>query len=156
LDYVWIRNKVVSPSEAILNVAVVLKSQDSVLDYDIAVLIDNKEVVRHSVASSVVYFDVPIKNPKYWWPRNVGTPNVYNFKFKLLDKKGNEIDEFNQVYGIRTTELNTTDGAFQFIINGHPVYAKGANYVPPDMFYPRFINKAFKAGYTLQQYMQTI
>ena len=28
-------------------------------------------------------------------------------------------------------------GAFTFMVNGRPVFAKGANMVPPDMFLPR-------------------
>jgi len=30
------------------------------------------------------------------------------------------------------------------MVNGYMVYCKGANYVPPDMFYPRLSNPAFK------------
>lgn len=32
------------------------------------------------------------------------------------------------------------------IVNGYPIYAKGANYVPLDMFYPRLTNKNYKPG----------
>lgn len=157
LDYVWIRNKVLTPEEATLNVAVVLTSQQKHFDNQIAIEVDGSLFGTWNITEEVDYHDITIKQPKYWWPRNVGNPNVYNITIKLLDKQGLQvIDVLHQIYGIRTVELNTTDGGFQFIVNGHPVYAKGANYVPPDMFHPRFTNPAFKPGFSLEQYMDTI
>lgn len=35
-------------------------------------------------------------------------------------------------------------------MNGYPVYAKGANYVPADMFYPRLTNPRYKAANTIE------
>jgi len=46
-------------------------------------------------------------------------------------------------YGIRTVKLDQTGPNFQLMINGHPIYCKGANYVPPDMMYSRLINSDF-------------
>lgn len=155
-DYVWIRNKVLDKEQATLNVAVVLTSLKNDYAYDVEVEVDGAKKGTLKMTSEIDYLDVKIDQPKYWWPRNIGNPNVYNFKFRLLDAKGREIDTVNQIYGIRTVELNTTGGGFQFIVNGHPVYGKGANYVPPDMFHPRFANPAFKPGFSLQQYMDTI
>ena len=39
------------------------------------------------------------------------------------------------------------------LINGSPVYAKGSNYVPLDMLYPRTTNKYFQNNntYTIQK-----
>lgn len=48
------------------------------------------------------------------------------------------------VYGIRTAKLNDEGAKFQIVVNGHPIYCKGANYVPPDMMYPRIINLDFQ------------
>ena len=46
--------------------------------------------------------------------------------------------------------MNKKDKKFEVIVNGYPVYCKGANYVPPDMFYPRLENPAFKAENTIE------
>ncbi len=40
---------------------------------------------------------------------------------------------------------------FKIVINGYPIYGKGANYVPPDMMYPRLINKDFQSRNTFQK-----
>ena len=52
-------------------------------------------------------------------------------------------------YGIRTVELDQENNKFTVIINGYKVYCKGANYVPPDMLYPRLTNKDYKSGNTI-------
>lgn len=60
-----------------------------------------------------------------------------------------KIDERSIPFGIRTVSLDQTDKAFKVMVNGYPVYSKGANYVPLDMFYPRLENKAYKPGNTI-------
>ena len=37
------------------------------------------------------------------------------------------------------------------MVNGYPIDAKGANYVPMDIFYPRLTNKNYKAANTIEQ-----
>jgi beta-mannosidase len=67
----------------------------------------------------------------------------------------NEIVDFRKVpYGIRSVKLDTTDNSFTVVINGYPIYAKGANYVPMDMFYPRLTNKNYKSPYSHEQLLQ--
>ena len=40
------------------------------------------------------------------------------------------------------------------MINGYKVYCKGANYVPPDMLYPRLTNNAYKSGNTIHNLLE--
>ena len=56
-------------------------------------------------------------------------------------KEETVLEEKKIPFGIKTVELNLEDKKFQVIVNGYPIYCKGANYVPPDMFYPRITNK---------------
>lgn len=51
------------------------------------------------------------------------------------------------VYGIRTVKLDETGNSFKIVLNGYPIYCKGANYVPPDMMYSRTINPNFNSKY---------
>lgn len=59
------------------------------------------------------------------------------------------VDFRNIPYGIRSVKLDQKDKKFTVVVNGYPVYAKGANYVPMDMFYPRLTNKNYKAANTI-------
>lgn len=77
---------------------------------------------------------------------------MYDFQvklIKLLDSK--QIDMKNVSFGIRTVKLDQTNNKFTVHVNGYPIYCKGANYVPPDMFYPRTTNPNYRPGNTYKK-----
>ncbi|MDR3217762.1 MAG: glycoside hydrolase family 2 protein [Dysgonamonadaceae bacterium] len=85
-----------------------------------------------------------IKNPELWWSNGLGKAHLYEFKTALtLNNK--EIDsEYNKT-GIRSIRLVTENDkygkSFYFELNGVPIFTKGANFIPCDIFLPR-ITKA--------------
>lgn len=90
--------------------------------------------------------DFEIENPKLWWTVGLGEPNLYNITGELMvDGKKNTEDTR---IGIRTLELvreKDDDGtSFYFKLNGHPVFMKGANYIPNDVFLPRVTDKNYR------------
>ena len=74
-----------------------------------------------------------IRNPQLWWTHDLGTPYLY--KLEVVAINASKLIGHEQIKtGIRTLSLNTENGSFGFILNGIPVYAKGSNFVPTDVF----------------------
>lgn len=98
-----------------------------------------------------------IKNPKRWWPHNLGEPYLYDIKVVVKDDK-KVLDSISVKKGLRTIELITEKDSigesFYFKVNDVPVYAKGANYIPQNSFqsevtdahYEKLLNDAVEAN----------
>lgn len=79
-----------------------------------------------------------IENPVFWFPKELGEPYLYQFEVVLGDESKRVYDTKSLRTGIRDIQLiRETDSigeSFLFKINGQPLYAKGANYIPEDNF----------------------
>ncbi len=77
-----------------------------------------------------------IRNPKLWWCNGLGAAEMYDIKVQVSTKF--RVEESNIKTGLRKIELvtNTDESGqeFYFILNGIPVFARGANWVPAEYF----------------------
>ncbi|MFK8060515.1 MAG: glycoside hydrolase family 2 TIM barrel-domain containing protein [Polaribacter sp.] len=112
------------------------------------VFVNNNSVLKkHSNPLIPAIFPIKIENPKLWWPHNLGEPYLYDIK--VIVKKDNQIlDSISTKYGIRTIKLiNKKDNigeSFYFVVNGKPIYMKGANYIPQNSFQNKVSNTHYE------------
>lgn len=96
-----------------------------------------------------------IEDPKLWYPNGYGEQHIYSSTIYLLDQNLNRVTKSNVNFAIRKVELiNEKDSigtSFYFKINDVPVFAKGANYIPQDVFLPRVTNEKTEQLLTLVQ-----
>lgn len=113
---------------------------DNLTDKSIAA----KREVNLAPGSNRISLDFVIVRPALWWPNGLGAHPLYTFKARLLIN-GKPIDETTTRTGLRSLELrqqrDESGKSFTFVINGMPVFAKGANWIPADSF-PTRISKA--------------
>jgi exo-1,4-beta-D-glucosaminidase len=76
------------------------------------------------------YPQLQIKNPKLWWPYQMGPQNLHELSLHFT-AGGDQSDAQTVKFGIReiTSELNT-NGARQFYINGRKILIRGGGWSP--------------------------
>jgi len=89
-----------------------------------------------------------LSNPKLWWCNGYGEPNLYKWD-AILYNNNVQVDKMSGIVGFRKVELTMNEGAWNvpdslpkgrsptpitITLNGVPVFAKGSNWVNPEIF----------------------
>jgi beta-mannosidase len=107
------------------------------------------QTVKLSRGANRYALKLTIPNPQLWWPNGLGAQKLYTLRARLFTGGGKApSDELSKRTGLRTLELRQQadkDGkTFTFVVNGVPVFAKGANWVPADSFPERVTRQRYR------------
>ena len=96
---------------------------------------------------SFLTLDIAVPRPHLWWPAGSGGQPLYTVDITVTCEGREEHWPAFQ-YGIRELRLDTGrtgEGkrAFQLVVNGVPVFCKGANWIPADIIYARVSDEKY-------------
>jgi len=106
-----------------------------------AELFFNGEHVGSAEGESAGLLEIPVENPKLWYPNGYGEQPLYDLSVKLYDKSGELSDSREFKVGLRTLSYERCDGAndaslpYLVRVNGKRIYLKGVNITPLDHMY---------------------
>lgn len=122
-------------------------------ELEISISLEGKEVSvtkeEITLQPGVNCFTLPaeIANPVRWMPNGWGDPTLYDFSSRVVYNNKVVAEQSHRI-GLRTIRLvneKDADGeSFYFEVNGIPMFAKGANYIPQDALLPSVTTERYR------------
>lgn len=104
---------------------------------------------KGNLVANFLILSEDLKNIKLWWPNGYGKQTLYSSTFELLDKSGKVIDKKESKVGFRKIKVVMSEGSWDepkmfpktrsvapasFDVNNKRIFAKGSNWVHPEIF----------------------
>lgn len=153
IDDVYIQQHNVSAKRATIKVNTEIIADQDIQQASILIKDNRSGVVYKTLNTSLskgkqtISVDFTLTNPKLWWSNGLGDPHLYEIKTEVIQDK-QILDSNIAKIGVRSLKVihkpDEHGESFYFELNGTPVFAKGANYIPSDNFLPRVTRDKYK------------
>lgn len=146
-----VRQDLADPQRALLDVtAQVERFAPGRLSLALEVSLDGKTLAATQApieADGLVRRSLAIASPRLWWPRGWGEQPLYTVT-ALLWNGTRVVHSRSLRIGLRRVELvrekDARGESFGFRVNGHMLFAKGANWIPADAFPDRISEDRYR------------
>ncbi len=116
-------------------------------DIDTQKVIARKKVNLHK-GDNDLNLEFSVKNPELWWTNGLGEAHLYNWQARLCvnDEVQSAWDESIGLRSLRLVEKPDPKGgqSLYFELNGVPIFTKGANHIPNDLFVDRMTREVYE------------
>jgi len=150
---VFVEQEGVTTAAAHLDVhADILASKEAKANVSISYGLGDEELhqeraVTLAVGTNRISFPIEIAHPQLWYPAGYGAQPIYHFHISVKED-GKELDDTTVKTGLRSVvlhrELDKWGRSFEFVVNGIPVFAKGADIIPFDSFPDRVTTEKYR------------
>jgi beta-mannosidase len=134
---------------------------DKSATYGVSLSLDGAVIAE--VSGPIEALKSKIENPQLWWPNGHGAQPLYTVEVTARDGAGRVFGTWSRRIGLRTIALDRSKDqwgeSFRFVVNGRPVFAKGANWIPAHSFvagltradYARDLQSAVRANMNMMR-----
>ncbi|MCC5806762.1 MAG: glycoside hydrolase family 2 protein [Opitutales bacterium] len=125
------------------------ESEGAALGVKISLSLDGRMVAETEspVAGGRFTCRLDVPDPRLWWPNGMGEQPLYGLRAELHGPDGAVLDVSAMRIGLRTVELirepDSFGTSFLFRVNGRRLFAKGANWIPCDIFPSRVDERVY-------------
>lgn len=131
-----------TPEKATIDITCDVRPNDKLTSTGITARLDIRgNIVSEIPLDSDGRGSVQIDNPELWWPNGWGDQPLYDLSLTLKDAAGKVLDQTHKRIGLRKLEVvreeDEAGRSFYFRVNDTPIFAKGANWIPADVFATR-------------------
>lgn len=104
---------------------------------------DNNQLINEpidlEIGSNLIIKELEIVDPEPWFPHGYGAQPLYTFRTEISTERA--MATMSKRIGLRTLEVKREQDqwgeSFTIVVNGIPIFAKGANWIPSDSFTTR-------------------
>ncbi|MDB2321949.1 glycoside hydrolase family 2 protein [Flavobacteriaceae bacterium] len=142
IEDLYIKQKTLDESASLV-AEIELESYFEINEMISEIYVDNQKVSTDLIyinkGANKIEIPFTIKDYELWWPNGMGDQNMYEIKVKL--QSNNNFVTTSKRIGLREINLVTSEDSignnFYFEVNKKPVFMKGVNYIPQDIFLNR-------------------